>query len=540
MVAVTASIAVVWPLRAPTPAAASIDQLAMFGDNARLLSDPRGTLATLRSLGADLVRVSVRWQTLAPHPASRSRPRGFNAADPAAYPAGKLRPYDDIVRDAQADGIAIEFLLNGGAPRWAVGQGAPPGATYSQWNPSAREYGRFVQAIATRYGGRYEPPGSSSPLPPVRFWEIWNEPNFGEDLAPQAVKGSTVSTSPRMYRALVDAGWSALERTGHGHDTLIIGNLSPRGFKGPPSHRFPEGLPGNFSTTKPLQFVRTLYCVDSRYRQLRGDAAATVGCPATNAASRRFRAQNPGLFDASGFGIHPYSFNFPPTKADSKDPDYVEFSEIPRLVATLDRLQRIYGSSGRPLIYNTEFGYITNPPNGSAHDRSHFVSPRTAAAYINWTEYISWRNPRIATTMQYLLYDPSPKASGFATGLINYNSTVKPAYQAYRLPLYLPEASTRRGRSTEVWGCVRPAHYASVDSGGSPQYVRIQFERRASGGFQTVTTVPITNARGYFDVRIKFPASGSVRLAWTYPSGRTIFSRTVTLTVRSGSRAAAH
>jgi hypothetical protein len=535
-VAVAVVSAVIWPLRAPTPAVASINQLAVFGDNATLLSDPRGTLATLRSLGAGVVRVSLRWQTLAPRPESRSRPQRFDASDPAVYPAGKLRPYDEIVRDAQADGITIEFLLNGPAPRWAVGQGGPPGGPYLQWKPSAREYGRFVQAVATRYSGRYEPPGSRSPLPAVRLWEIWNEPNFGEDLAPQAVKGSTVSTSPRMYRALVDAAWGALARTGHGRDTIVVGNLSPRGFKGPPSHRFPQGLPGNFSTTKPLQFVRALYCVDSSYRQLRGGAAAAVGCPTTAAASRRFRARNPGLFDAGGFGIHPYSFNLPPTKADSTDPDYVEFSEIPHLIAVLDRVQRSYGSSMRPMIYNTEFGYITNPPNATTHDGSHFVSPRTAAAYINWTEYVSWRDPRIATTMQYLLYDPSPKAGGFATGLISYNSAVKPTYDAYRLPLYLPHPSATRGRGIEVWGCVRPAHYASLDSGGSQQYVKIQFKRRRGGAFQTLSTAPITNVRGYFDVHIKFPTSGSVRLAWTYPSGQPIFSRTVTVGVRGAAR----
>jgi hypothetical protein len=528
--AVAATVAL--PVRAPASAEASANQFAMFGETPLLLSDPSGTMATLRSLGVNVVRVSLRWQALAPRALSRSRPRGFDASDPAAYPAAKLNRYDELVRRAQADGIAIEFVLTGGAPRWATGRGAPRGGPYLNWKPSAREFGLFAQAMATRYSGHFQPRRSRSPLPAVHFWEIWNEPNFGQNLAPQAINGSTVSTSPVMYRALVEAGWRALQRTGHGRDTILIGNLSPRGFNSPPGPRFPNGLPGDFSTTKPLQFIRTLYCVDSSFRQLRGRAARAVGCPVTSAGSRRFRAENTALFLARGFGIHPYPFNLPPNEADSKDPDYVEFSEIPRLVSSLDRLERVYGSSRRPLVYVTEFGYITNPPNTTAHYGTHFLSPATAAVYLNWAEYLSWRNPSIASTMQYLLYDPSPNASGFATGLIFDDGQLKPTFDAYRMPLFLPVGSTQRGHKIDVWGCVRPARYANIETHGATQYVQIQFRRGRRGPFRTIKTVAITNVRGYFDVRVAIPASGGVRLAWSYPTGQAIVSRTATVTVR--------
>ena len=64
---------------------------------------------------------------------------------------------------------------------------------------------------------------------------------------------------------------------------------------------------------KPLVFMRALYCVDSRYRQLRGYAAAVRGCPTTAAGSRRFRAQNPGLFSQSGIALHFWSRWYAPT-----------------------------------------------------------------------------------------------------------------------------------------------------------------------------------------------------------------------------------
>ncbi len=72
--------------------------------------------------------------------------------------------------------------------------------------------------------------------------------------------------------------------------------------------------------------------------------------------------------------------------------------------------------------------------------------------------------------MQYLLYDPNPRLApeygGFASGLIFYDGAVrKPGYDAYRLPLFLPSTTAKSARqSLEVWGCVRPAHYARLDT----------------------------------------------------------------------------
>ena len=262
--------------------------------------------------------------------------------------------------------------------------------------------------------------------------------------------------------------------------------------------------------------------MDSNYRELRGRAARSVGCPTTAAGSRSFRRQNPALFNATGVADHPYSFTgSPPNVETSTDPDIATFPRIPNLEHALDRVQRVYGSGKRFPIYNTEYGYITHPPN-----RFSYPSPATAAYYINWAEYLSWKQPRVATTMQYLLYDPTQTAAtsrgdgGFASGLETVNGKAKPGYAAYRLPLLLPVTSTRRGRSLEVWGCVRPARYAIL-GGGPPQTAQIQFAPHGSSGtsFATLRTVTISNANNcYFDVRMKFPGSGTVRLAYTYPN----------------------
>ena len=424
-------------LHAPAQARASTGQIEMFQDDGHVLTDPAQALQQIRDLGASVVRVSLQWDLVAPP----KRPAGFKATDPASYPAAGWCVYDEIVTDAQQDGLTIDFSLTGPAPVWEAGGGQPSPGGMGQWKPSAPAFQQFAQAVGTRYSGTYVPPqgtclpapqpsGTPTALPRVSFWEIWNEPNFGADLAPQAIKGSTVPTAAPMYRSLVEAGWNGLQSSGHRRDTILIGNLDARGQTGPPSRLAPQGLPGISGATKPMQFIRTLYCLNSAYKELRGGAAAQVGCPTSPVGSRRFRVQNPALFNASGFAAHPYPVNLPPSEASSTDPDYTEFANLPRLASALDRIQRIYGSGKRFPIYNDEFGYITNPPNHeltALNPTSKFISPATAAYYINWAEYLSWRNPRIASTMQYLLYDPNPlkapEYGGFASGLIFYGAS---------------------------------------------------------------------------------------------------------------------
>jgi hypothetical protein len=130
------------------PAFASAGQESLFQDDTQLTANPPGTLATLRALGVARVRVSVTWASLARSPGSFVHPAGFDAADPAAYPAANWRIYDTIVKAALADGIGLDFTLTGPAPLWATGAGAPAGSPHGMWRPSVRAFGLFVTAVA--------------------------------------------------------------------------------------------------------------------------------------------------------------------------------------------------------------------------------------------------------------------------------------------------------------------------------------------------------------------------------------------------------
>src|SRR5437764_3216819 len=297
------------------PASASGRQVSLFEDDVALLQDPVHAMQELRHLGVTMVRLNVRWSLIAPDPTSRRRPR-FNASDPNAYPAKYWLPYDAVVRAAQADGIQLMFTPTGFAPVWA--QGPNPrryGAHYNfefAFMPSASEFRQFVVALGKRY-------------PTVHTWELYNEPNFGEDLAPQGIHGSRVLYSPVMYRGLINAAWGALHATGHGGDRIIIGALAAHGAHAPA--RRGAGLPGTYGETPPLEFVRELYCLDSSYRPYRGGAAAARRCPTTAAAARRFRARNPALFSSAAWSIHPYPLGAdggtPPTLTHYHNPNFV-------------------------------------------------------------------------------------------------------------------------------------------------------------------------------------------------------------------------
>jgi hypothetical protein len=530
LIAIACSI-LFFALRAAT-APASTTQESIFQDDPQLHMDPAGTLKRLRLLGANRVKLSMRWLGIAPSPNSHRRPRRFNASDPGAYPAGNWAVFDTIITDALQDGLSVDLAVGGGAPLWATGPGAPHDQPHYNWDPNPGEFGQFMRAVATRYSGHYVPRGATSPLPAVHFWSIWNEPDYGPSLAPQGVPAHlTIENSPRMYRNLLDAGWNALRRTGHGGDTILFGEVAPRGT--------PKW--GLFSGMKPLIFLRALYCLDSRYRKLHGRAAAQRGCPTNGAGSSRFRRAHPALFNATAFADHPYMRWYEPDKESPPDPNYTSLGEIGRLEQALDRVQRTYGSRRQLPIYDTEFGYITSPPKH--RNKYPWVTTTTAAYYLNWAEYIHWRDPRLQSFMQFLLADPLPanQASdygGFASGLLTFSHSEKPAYSAWRMPLYLPVTSATSGRSLEVWGCVRPAYFANTDTGSPSQTVQIQFAPDSGGGFATIQSLTVSDRHGYFDTRIVFPSSGTIRVQWTYPPsdallapGFAVYSRHVHVTV---------
>jgi hypothetical protein len=506
------------PSRAAPPRAME----SLFQDDDHLIYAPtatvRSTLDRLKALGVDRIRATVLWRAIAPHPGATAPPSGFDPSDPAEYPPSAWAPYDRLVGLAGARGIALDFDVSGPGPLWAMARGARGSRYADHWMPSATQFGAFVTAVGRRYSGHYPAPGGSA-LPRVSFWSVWNEPNQPGWLAPQwwTVGGRQVIESAVLYRGYVDAAFAALERTGHGPstDTVLVGELAPEGSESP-SDGFAQAIP-------PMPFLRALYCVDPGYRPVAGADAVALGCPQGRGASA-FVGANPGLFEATGFAHHPYSFFLAPS-ARMADANFVPLSDLPRLEHGLDSIFAAYGVGRHLPLYLTEYGYETNPPNPYRG-----VSPATQAEYLNEAEYMAWRDPRVRSTSQFLLYDALPDIryrrgserywSTFQTGLLYADGAPKPSLDAYRLPIFVADPVLGSGRSVRVWGRVRPAQHGGTDDAA------VQWAS-PGGSYRTVATLAATVPSNVVSGEVEVPGAGTIRLEWSSPSGQAYYSRTV-------------
>jgi hypothetical protein len=494
---------------APSAARAQQPVESIFQDDDHLLYAPDATvmdtLGVLQSLGVDRLRVTIKWSLIAPAAASRARPANFDATNPADYPAAGWAPYDRLLRMAATEGIAVSFNITAPGPLWAMKHGPPDQKSADHYAPNVAEWQQFVEAVGRRYSGTY------GGLARVDYWSIWNEPNQPGWLAPQRrdVHHRLVLNSARLYREYVDAAFSGLAAAGHtlSSDTILIGELAPEGVG--------DGIQ---SPVPPMPFLRAMYCVGPHYHALRGSQASALGCPSSG-SRHAFVAAHPALFYATGFAHHPYYFLLAPNQI-SDNVDFAPLANLSRLEGGLDRVFRLYGVHRHIPIYLTEYGYQTNPP-----DPFQIVTPVMQAVYLNEADYIATRDPRVRAIAQFLLYDAPadsryPSTSFkywdlFQTGLLDANGQPKPAFSAYRLPIWLPSSSVGKGGSVLVWGQLR----AAPDN--TSQQALIQWRSRHSHRYRTIATVtvPANSPEGYFTTRVRPPASGYIHIAWRSPAG---------------------
>lgn len=497
-------------LGTPAVATASPTQESTFQDDALLVAGSPATVArtldTLRALGVDRVRATVVWRSIAPAPEDASKPTGFDAANPSAYPAGAWERYDRLVQLARSRSLAVGFVLTAPAPNWATGSFPTRPEIDSAFDPRGVDFELFVRAVATRYNGRYVLPTTAVKLPAVRYWSIWSEPNDGAALSPQWLRDPreptrAVETGPQVYRRLVDAAWTALRATGHGGDTILIGETAPTGALSD------ESVTGSID---PQRFIRRLYCLDDNLQFLRGSSAEVRGCPVSNPALE-FRRAHPALFAASGWAHHPYERRLAPDRRPARPQASLTLGNLDALSRLLRRIRQRYGQSTRSDVplYLTRHGYETKPADPGG------VSEAQQAEYLDHAEYLAWLEPSVRTLGQLGLRDfGPPNASGWRGGLSSANGRRKPSWDAYRLPLWLRSATVRPGATLEVWGLVRPGR------NGTRPRVRISIRATGSKAWRPVATVTTTAPRGYLDVSVPVQRSGEVRLTWNGHASR--------------------
>ena len=443
-------------LALPAAASASSRQLLVMQDDARLhrssAATRAATLDEMRTLGADVVKVQVYWNEIAPGP---TKPTGFDGADPSNY---EWSTYDSIVRGTLARGMQPYLSLGGRAPDWAVRrQTARHNGTY---RPSAGEFRLFSQAA-----GRH--------FPQVRIWSAWNEVNLSSWLQPQRGRHG-VPLAPSIYRNLYLGFHRGLSDADHGRDTLLLGELMPLGR-------------GSSRKIPPLTFLREMVCLDRRYRQYRGDAAKARGC-------KRVRR-----IPTSGLAFHPYT----PRGGLRRRPGAGDASitTLGRVARELDRLARRGKFPRRTPIWITEYGFQTNPPDPFQY------SIRKVPGYLDESEWIAFRSRRVRSYDQYTIYDDSPGSgsvfsrwAGFQQGLRFSNGDPKPGvYGAFRMPAFVRAL----GRAAEVFGGLR----------FSPGATATIFSRKPGGSYRQLGTARL-NSAGYFRkvFRLSVPGKRTYRI----------------------------
>ncbi len=268
---------------------------------------------------------------------------------------------------------------------------------------------------------------------------------------------------------------------------------------------------------KPLIFMEALYCVDSRFRPLRGFSATERGCASIAVAIEALPGAAPGAVPGLRPGAPPVGAV---VSAEPRSPARSRLRRLPRppplpAGARRDRARLRIAEAPQPLQHGVRLHHEPAEPFGAvrlADDR--VVLPELGRVHV------------VAQPADAELRAVHPAGSPAAQDRrvpvlvgrpVHLHGPPKSTYSAWRLPLFLPVSSTTRGHTLEVWGCVRPATYAFADT-GQPQKAEIQF---AAEGQQLLHRA--AHGHGHAQLLLRratssSPSSGTVRLAWQYPA----------------------
>lgn len=312
----------------------------------------------IASTGVTTTRVDLFWREVAPR-------RPARPADPRD-PAYDWRRADLILTGlAKRDITPIVSVYN--APAWAAGgrvEGQNPELNTAAPDPEA--FGEFMQAVARRYSGGQR--GSDgTPLPLVRHFELWNEPNLSGFLNPQVAGGERVALD--TYAAMVKSAYPRIKRVSPG-SVVIAGVGGPRGLT-------------NDTGTGAFDWLEGL-------------------------AERRI--------PLDAYSQHIYPAAAPLVETDALP----SWSSIDRLLDELDAFR-----PGLPL-YITEAGYTTSP----TPYRDVYVSEDEQAQYLTqiYSELPQLRNGRVAVVVWFNLQDNAGWPAGL---LRDPDGTQKPSYERF-------------------------------------------------------------------------------------------------------------
>jgi Glycosyl hydrolase catalytic core len=348
-------------------------RVGLFDQTQTVFGQPEQVFPMLKQLHVQEIRVTMYWG--GQFGVARHRPaKATNPADPS-YDWGI---YDRAVEDAAQYGIRVLFSIYG-TPTWANG-----GLALNHAPKAGTDLRNFALAAATRYSGNFQDGGK--PIPAVKEWLAWNEPNNPLFLTPQYKKSGTkwVIQSAADYAKICNAVYTGIHAAMATGERVACGGTAPRGNNNPSSSR---------PSVSPLAFLRAV--------------------------------KKAGLRTFDAWAHHPYyasPSDQPTTKpvtAKGAPATAVTLGNLGDLIALVTQLY------GNRRIWITEYGYQTNPP-----DRLLGVTYAQQASYLTAAYAIARKNPRIDMMLWFLLKD-DPSPIGWQSGLLTASGAKKPSFAAF-------------------------------------------------------------------------------------------------------------
>jgi hypothetical protein len=345
--------------------------------------------------GANIARIGASWRHVV---------TGAPPADPRdpADPAYDFALVDAQVRESKSRGLDVLLTVNG-APTWAEGPDRPNSIEPGAWKPDPIAFGAFGEALARRYSGSFA--DESGPLPPVRYFEAWNEPNQNDFLAPQWVNRQPFA--PDHYRKMLNAFYEGVHRSNSSAKVMGPGTS-------------PFGDPGRTgSRMRPLFFIREVLCLTDR------NGRSAPDC------------REPAHLDI----VSHHPINLAGTHRDSAlHPDDVVIGDMDELKDTIrfaERAGTLVPRRRHP-VWVSELWWLTKPPHPFG------VSPAKQASYIQGSFYELWRQG-VDALLWYQLADDTD----FQSGLFTQSEKPKPGLTAFRFPFVTRPA---QGKAARCWG----------------------------------------------------------------------------------------
>ena len=341
-------------------------------DEQSTLGAPDWAFPQYDSLGVEALRVNLYWGGVSGVARARRPANAVNPADPAY----DWSVYDAMVKRAKDNGIKPVFSILW-TPGWA-------GPRKNRAPLKMIDLRNFAYAAAKRYSGSFRPGPDAAPLPAVRHWLAWNEPNNPVFLRPQfayAGKGRYKPVSPGIYAQMCNAIWSGIHLTGLAGEKVACGVTAPRGNNSGQQPR---------SSLSPIPFLRGM---------------------------KRAGAK----FDV--YAHHPY-YQHPSESPRTPPPLRGTAVTLGNISVLMKELSRLYGPKR---VWITEYGYQTNPP-----DKDFGVTFAKQARYLSQAFAIARAHPRIDMMIWFLLKDEARIPNGWQSGFYTASGRRKPSWFAFQ------------------------------------------------------------------------------------------------------------